>query len=70
MAEPLYWDDVYPIALLLNRSFPNIDPMSVEFDQLRDWVAQLDGFADDKTAKPFEWLEHIQVEWIEIKMNG
>jgi FeS assembly protein IscX len=69
MAEPLYWDDIYPIALLLNRSFPNVDPLSVEFDQLQDWVAHLDGFADDKTVMPFEWLEQIQVEWIEIKMN-
>jgi FeS assembly protein IscX len=66
-ADPIYWDDAYPIALMLNRAYPTVDPTTVETKVLRDWVIQLDGFADDVDVAPLEWLEQIQVEWVELK---
>lgn len=68
MSDPIYWDDAYPIALMLRASHPEIDdPTSVAPHVLRDWIIQLDGFADDRDAMPIEWLEQIKVEWVELR---
>lgn len=67
MADPIYWDDAYPIALLLNEAHPEVDPTGVPHLVLREWVVDLDGFADDRSALPKEWLERIQMEWVELK---
>jgi FeS assembly protein IscX len=67
MADPIYWDDAYPIALLLEASHPEADPSTVAHGMLREWVIDLEGFADDREAIPMEWLERIQLEWVEMK---
>lgn len=68
MPDPLYWDDVYPIALLLNAAHPDVDdPASLDLGLLRDWIVALDGFSDARDAMPVEWLERIQMEWVELK---
>ncbi|MFN4294828.1 MAG: Fe-S cluster assembly protein IscX [Thermoflexales bacterium] len=67
MADPLYWDDAYPIALLLRSAHPNVaDPTTLDLHVLREWVIRLDGFSDDCEAWPVEWLERIQMEWVEL----
>lgn len=65
MADPVYWDDAYPIALLLKRAHPDADPASVDLNELQNWVTRLEDFADDAEAQR-EWLEHIQVEWVDL----
>jgi FeS assembly protein IscX len=70
MADPVYWDDPYPIALLLNEAHPEVDPIGVPHAMLRDWVIGLDGFSDDRQALPMECLERIQMEWVELKQDG
>lgn len=66
--DPIYWDDAYPIALLLNAVHPEVDdPTSVDVSILRQWVSQLDGFVDDHESVPSGSLEQIQVEWVELK---
>jgi len=68
MADPLYWDDPYPIALLLNAMHPDVDdPLRIDLASLRDWVVALNGFSDERDAMPVEWLERIQMEWVELK---
>jgi len=68
VADPLYWDDTYPIALLLNAAHPGVDdPASLDLVLLRDWVVALDGFSDERDVMPIEWLERIQMEWVELK---
>ncbi len=68
MAEPVYWDDAYAIALLLNVSHVDVaDPSTLSLNTLRDWVLTLTGFADDRDAMPIESLEQIQAEWVELK---
>jgi FeS assembly protein IscX len=66
MADPVYWDDAYPIALLLKEAHPDADPAVVDLNELQNWVMRLEGFADDGGAVQREWLEHIQVEWVEL----
>ena len=67
MREPVYWDDAYPIALLLRKAHPDIaDPAAIAPAILREWVIALDAFADDREATPVEWLEQILVEWVEL----
>ena len=68
MADPLYWDDAYPIALTLNAAHPDVaDPGTVALLTLKDWIVSLEAFADDRDANVIEWLEQIQVEWVELK---
>lgn len=68
MSEPIYWDDAYPIALLLQRALPDEDPLSVSLERLRDWVVQLDGFVDDRESLPVDCLEQILSEWVELRL--
>lgn len=67
MRDPVYWDDTYPIALLLREAHPDVtDPSLVEPAVLHAWVIALDAFADDRATMPTEWLEQILVEWVEL----
>ena len=64
--DPLYWDDAYPIALLLKVAHPDIDPIGVDQRKLHEWVIRLAGFADDPQIMRADWLEQILAEWVEI----
>jgi FeS assembly protein IscX len=66
IGDPVYWDDAYPIALMLEAAHPGADPLAVDRDTLRDWVVALPGFADDPQQARPGWLDDIQVEWLEI----
>jgi len=67
MRDPVYWDDAYPIALLLREMHPDVtNPASIEPAILREWVIALEAFADDRDAMPVEWLDQILVEWVEL----
>jgi FeS assembly protein IscX len=65
--DPLYWDDAYPIALLLKAAHPDTDPTAIEQHILCEWVVALQGFVDDPALARSEWLEHIQAEWVELE---
>jgi FeS assembly protein IscX len=68
MADPVYWDDAYPIALMLNAAHADVgDPSAISLPMLQAWVVALDGFADDRAAHKPEWLENIQAEWVDLK---
>ncbi len=66
--DPLYWDDAYPIALVLRQIYPKVDPTDIDPHTLQHWVTQLDGFADDPSVILIERLEDIQVEWVELSL--
>ena len=67
--DPLYWDDAYPIALLLKAAHPEVDPTELDYHVLHEWVIKLVGFADDPAVMYVEWLERIQAEWVEIESD-
>ena len=59
------WTDVNEIAIELCDCHPNIDPLSVRFTDLRDWVMELEGFDDDVDRCGEKVLEAIQMAWLE-----
>jgi FeS assembly protein IscX len=59
------WIDTRDIAIALTDKFPDVDPATVRFTELRAWVMQLDGFDDDPARSGEKILEAIQAAWIE-----
>jgi FeS assembly protein IscX len=47
------------------RAFPEVDPLTVRFTDLRDKVMHLDGFDDDPKSSNEPKLEAIQMAWYE-----
>jgi FeS assembly protein IscX len=59
------WNDVTAIAEALFEKYPEVDPASVRFVDLHNWVVGLDGFNDDRTRGGERVLEAIQAAWID-----
>jgi FeS assembly protein IscX len=59
------WTDTIRIAEDLYEKFPDIDPSTVRFTDLHNWVCQLEGFDDDSRRGGEKVLEAIQMAWIE-----
>ena len=59
------WTDIQDIAIALADSRPDVDPKSVRFTELYEWVQQLPGFDDDPKRCGEKILEAIQQAWIE-----
>jgi FeS assembly protein IscX len=64
------WTDAEDIAAALREKHPEIDPLSVRFTDLRDWVVALPGFDDDPEASNESRLEAIQMAWYEESQAG
>ncbi|HEX5639207.1 MAG TPA: Fe-S cluster assembly protein IscX [Burkholderiaceae bacterium] len=60
----LKWTDVQDIAIELEEKHPEVDPTTVRFTDLHNWVLELDGFADDPKRSGERILEAIQQAWI------
>lgn len=67
MADPIYWDDAYPIALMLRIAHPHVSPAELALSQVHAWVIVLDGFADEPVLFDASILEQIVVEWVELE---
>jgi FeS assembly protein IscX len=61
----LKWTDSLEIAIALDEAHPEIDPMTVNFVDLRQWVIALEEFNDDPEHSGEKILEAIQMNWIE-----
>ena len=65
------WIDADDIAIALAEKFPDLDPLTVRFTDLRDRIMALDGFYDDSKASNEPKLEAIQMAWLdEYQENG
>ena len=60
----LKWTDSQEIAIALAERHPDVDPMTVRFTDLHNWVLELEGFADDPKRSGERILEAIQQAWI------
>ena len=60
----MLWTDTLRIAEALYDKFPDIDPLTVRFTDLHQWVCELDGFEDDPERSGEKILEAIQMAWI------
>jgi FeS assembly protein IscX len=61
----LKWTDTLDVAIALDETHPDVDPRSVNFVDLRQWVMDLDEFDDDPAHSGERILEAIQMAWIE-----
>lgn len=61
----LKWTDSLEIAIALSDRHPDIDPKTVRFTDLFQWVQALDEFDDDPARCGEKILEAIQMAWIE-----
>lgn len=57
------WRDVDDIALDLVERHPNLDPMSVNLEELKKLVIELPAFGDNPEASTQRTLEAIQAAW-------
>jgi len=61
----MLWSDISDIAIELAEARPDVDPLTVNFVDLRDWVVALPGFDDNPEHCGEKILEAIQTAWIE-----
>ena len=59
------WTDSLEIAIALAERHPEVDPKAIRFTDLRQWVLELPGFADDPKHCGEKILEAIQMAWID-----
>jgi len=61
------WTDSLEIAISLEEAHPDIDPININFVDLRELVMALDEFNEGDTQCGEKILEAIQMYWIEEK---
>ena len=59
------WSDAEDIGIALTEKFPDLDPLTVRFTDLRNHILELDGFDDDPKGSNEPKLEAIQMAWYE-----
>ncbi|WP_456416609.1 Fe-S cluster assembly protein IscX [Thiolapillus sp.] len=59
------WTDVLDIAIELDEAHPDVDPLKVNFVDLRNMIIALPDFDDDPEKTGEKILEAIQMHWIE-----
>jgi FeS assembly protein IscX len=62
------WTDSLEIAIELAEAHPEIDPRTIRFTDLHNWVMELPDFDDDPNHSGEKILEAIQMAWID-EMN-
>ena len=65
MAKDLTWDNAEDIGILLAEKHPEVDPLTVRFTDLPQYVIALPEFKDDPTKSNEGKLEAIQMAWHE-----
>ena len=61
------WTDSLEIAISLEDAHPDIDPITINFVELRELVMALEDFYEGDTQCGEKILEAIQMCWIEEK---
>ena len=59
------WTDVQDIAIALADTHPEVDPKTVRFVDLHNYVVDLPDFDDDHHRGGEKVLEAIQTAWID-----
>lgn len=65
MSKGLQWTDSLEIALDLIEVHEDVDPLTINFTDLRQWVLSLERFDDDPAHCGERVLEAIQLAWID-----
>lgn len=61
----LKWTDSLDIAIELVEAHPDIDPKTIRFTDLMQWVLALPDFDDDPARCGEKILEAIQLAWMD-----
>ena len=61
------WTDSLEIAISLEETHPDIDPITINFVELRELVLALEDFEEGDTQCGEKILEAIQMCWIDEK---
>ena len=61
------WTDSLEIAISLEEAHPDIDPITINFVELRELVMALEDFNESDTQCGEKVLEAIQMCWIDEK---
>ncbi len=61
----LKWVDSLELALALMDKYPQQDPQTIRFTDLREWILVLDDFDDDPGHCSERILEAVQQCWID-----
>jgi len=59
------WSDTRDIAFALVEKFPDLDPKTVRFTDMHQWICELDGFNDDPEKSSEKILEAILLTWLD-----
>ena len=59
------WTDINDLAIELSEAHPGVDPLSINFVDLMNWVIALPDFEDDTKHCGEKILEAIQQAWID-----
>ena len=65
MAREIEWTDTEEIGIQLQEKYPEIEPYSVRFTDLLQYVVGLPGFAGDPAKSNEGLLEALQAAWNE-----
>lgn len=64
------WSDPEGIGMALFDAHPGVDPLTVRFTQLREWILQVPGFSGDPASSNEGKLEAVQMAWYEEWKDG
>lgn len=64
------WDDFDDIAIELIQKYPDKDPLSLRFTDLKEMITGLPEFSDDPTKVSEGKLEAVQMAWLEEYSGG
>ncbi len=59
------WTDINELAIELSEAHPQVDPLTINFVDLMNWVMALPGFDDTSKHCGEKILEAIQQAWID-----
>ncbi|HHF3270347.1 TPA: Fe-S cluster assembly protein IscX [Vibrio diabolicus] len=59
------WTDSRDIAIELCDKFPDVDPQTVRFTDLHQWIMELDEFEDDPKHCNEKILEAVIMCWMD-----
>ena len=65
MPREIDWTDTEEIGILLQENYPEIEPFTVRFTDLHQYVINLPGFTGDPLKSNESILEAIQLAWNE-----
>jgi FeS assembly protein IscX len=60
------WHEIDDIAESLMAAKPGVDPLTVRFTDLRNWISELPDWSDDIHLSNESKLEAVQMEWYEL----